>query len=164
MVYYANQRVHYRPLAEEIASGAFYKIWRRHRQFTRLSGIKAYLIKIVERDCQKALAKERKVTTLKDHLPNEAADHSDAFRAMVKSETYTLLYHAIEKLSPGMQAVIKSLYIEGNSLTQTAQLLNLNTSTVDTQKKRAVKALAKLLPRLGVVVPLLCNCVIACRI
>ncbi len=154
-VYYANLRLHNHPLAEEIASSAFLKIWHRHSQFAHYSGVKAYLLKIVERDCQRVLIKARKVALFNSDLPEDVADGSDAFKTLVKAETYTLLHKAIKKLSPGMQAVVNSMYIEGNNLTETAKLLNLNTSTVHTQKKRAIKALAKLLPGLVIAIVLL---------
>lgn len=152
MVYYANERVNSWQTAEEIASGAFVKAWPHHHKLDQLASIKAYLFKIIERDSTRTVQKENRYRHT-DNLPvvAESEDHN-IFQSLVKAETYDMLYEAIQKLSPGMRAVMESMYIEGRSLTETAHILNLNTSTVDTQKKRALKTIQKLIPRLSILI------------
>lgn len=151
VVWYAYERVNNWQIAEEIVSEAFYKLWRYHNKLNQLAGIKAYLLKIIERDCIIAIHKEKTNRSIKSSLVTLGQQNSDVFYSIVKAETYNMLYEAIKKLSPGMRVVMESMYIEGNSLTETAKLLNLNTSTVDTQKKRAIAAIKKLIPRLSII-------------
>lgn len=152
MVCYANERVNSWQTAEEIASGAFAKAWPQHHKLGQLAGIKTYLFKIIERDSVRALQKQNRYRHT-DCLPAVAMpeDHN-ILQSLVKAETYNMLYEAIQKLSPGMRAVMESMYIEGHSLTETAHILNLSTSTVDTQKKRALKVIQKLIPRLSILI------------
>ena len=149
MVYYANERVKDKLLAEDIASTAFVKLWRKHELLDQFATIKAYLLKIVQRDYSRALVYEKKRKETHQLAGKDTIETDSAFHSLVKAETYNNLHQAIKQLSPGMRSVMESLYIEGNSVTETAKILNINTSTVDTQKKRALQKLAKILPQPG---------------
>lgn len=149
MVYYAYERVKDKMLAEDIASMAFVKAWRHHDQFESFAGIKAYILKIVERDSKRAVVGEAQRKSLPQLLKEESKETHTAFELLVKAETYNNLHQAIRQLSPGMRAVMQSMYVEGNSLTETARILNIHTSTADTQKKRALKILSRILPKPG---------------
>lgn len=148
LVFYADGYVNNRALAEEIASGAFIKAWPQHHKMHHLSGIKAYLLKITERDCIRTVQREKKLYNIRMY-PTSEEESDVVFQRLVKAETYSMLHEAIQKLSPGMRAVMESIYIEGNTLTETAKLLNLNTSTINTQKSRALQIIRKLIPNLG---------------
>ncbi len=150
MLYYANEWVKDKMLAEDIASTAFVKAWKHHEQLDSFAGIKAYILKVVGRDSKRAIGAEIKRRSLHLSAKPETEETETAFHTIVKAETYNNLHQAIKKLSPGMRAVMESMYIEGHSLTETAKLLNISTSTVDTQKKRAIEKLAKILPRFGI--------------
>lgn len=150
VVWYAYERVNNWQIAEEIASEAFFKIWPHHHKLSQLAGIKAYLFKIVERDCTRAIQKEKSYRNIYNGTVHLEQEHDNVLHSRIKAETYHLLYEAIKKLSPGMRVVMESMYIEGNSLTKTAKILNLNISTVNTQKRRAIQAIKKLIPRLSV--------------
>lgn len=149
MVYYANEWVKDKPFAEDIASLSFVKAWRKHEQLDSYSGIKAYILKIVERDSKRALAGEMKRKSLHQSAEPKIDETETAFHALVKAQTYYNLHQAIKQLAPGMRAIMESIYVDGNSVTETAKILDINTSTVDTQKKRALKILSKIIPHPG---------------
>lgn len=150
MVYYANERVKDKLLAEDIASLAFVKAWRKHEQLDSFAGIKAYLLKIVQRDCSRALFYEQKRKNTHQQAAIPLYETDTAFHSMVKSETYNNLHQAIKQLSPAMLAVMESMYIEGNTLSETAKILDISIGAAATQKKRAIEKLAKMLPRFGI--------------
>lgn len=149
MVYYAYERVKDKMLAEDIASIAFVKAWRHHDQLESFAGIKAYILKIVGRDSKRAVVGEAQRKSFPQLVKEESKETQTAFELLVKAETYNNLHQAIRQLSPGMRAVMHSMYVEGNSLTETARILNIHTSTADTQKKRALKILSRILPKPG---------------
>ena len=149
MVYYAHERVKDKMLAEDIASLSFVKAWRHHDQLESFAGIKGYLLRTVQRDCNRASFYENKRNQKHKLAVKEQKESQTAFHTLVKAETYNNLHQAIRQLSPGMRAVMQSMYVEGNSLTETARILNIHTSTADTQKKRALKILSRILPKPG---------------
>lgn len=149
MVYYAHERVKDKMLAEDIASLSFVKAWRHHDQLESFAGIKGYLLRTVQRDCNRASFYENKRNQKHKLAVKEQKESQTAFHTLVKAETYNNLHQAIRQLSPGMRAVMHSMYVEGNSLTETARILNIHTSTADTQKKRALKILSRILPKPG---------------
>jgi len=157
MVFYSKEIVHDKQLAEDIASMAFVKAWRHHAQLDSFSGIKAYILKIVERDSKTALAGELRRKSLHQSAKPETEASETAFHALVKAETYNNLHQAIKDLAPGMRSIMESIYINGHSITETAKILNINTSTVDTQKKRGIQKLAKILPKLSTIILIFAN-------
>lgn len=149
MVYYANELVNDKTLAEEVAATAFVKAWRHHEQLNSFAGIKSYILKIVGRDSKRAGATEVKRRSLHQLQHSETIIPETAFNRIVKAETYNILHQAIKQLAPGMRAVMESIYIEGNTLTETAQLLGISVGAAGIQKKRGVYKLSKILPRFG---------------
>lgn len=135
-------------VSEEIASQAFIKIWQRHRQFSNAHSIKAYLYRIVRNDAIKYLNREkRKASATKEVIYLYGHENEkDHFTSLVTAETSRQLLEAINALPAECSKVFKLLYVEGLSVHETAEALNLSPSTVKTQKKRGIEALRKSLP------------------
>lgn len=147
LAFYANRFINNHMLAEEIASTAFVKAWRMHEKLDSWAGIKAYLYKIVERDCIRAISREKKRKVVNQTLPIESLTNENSFTALVKAETYQILYNAIKELAPGTKTVMEALFIEGKTLTETAKELDLSVSTVNTQRTRGLAILRKIIPK-----------------
>ncbi len=141
--HYAFALLKNRFIAEEIAAGAFVKTWKMHRKLDRYEGIRAYLYKVVNRDCLRAIEKEKKRFAV--HLSASGKINTDdsPFDQLVKSELYRLLHNEIKKLSPGSQKVLTMHYFEGKTTAEIAAELQLSDSTVKTQKLRALATLRK---------------------
>lgn len=144
LLFYANERLKDKPLAEEIVSTAFVKGWNKHYKLDSFPGIRAYLRKIIERDCKRAIDAKKKIAGEKHSSEN--ACYETPLHSMIKAETINILHSALKKLPPGMRVVMETIYIEGKSPSETAKMLNISTSAVDTHKKRGILALLKLLP------------------
>jgi RNA polymerase sigma factor (sigma-70 family) len=130
-------------VAEEIASEAFLKIWQRHEGFDHPLQIKAYLYRTVRNDALKEglrgkREKEEKkgVAYLYDHRLE-----GNAFQRLIAGEVSRELNGAIEALPAGCARVVKLLYVEGKSLSESAEELNISINTVKTQRARGLKAL-----------------------
>lgn len=135
-------------VSEEIASQAFIKIWQRHQRFSDAHSIKAYLYRIVRNDALKYLDKEkRKASATKEVIYLYGHENEkDHFTSLVTAETSRQLLEAINALPAECSKIFKLLYVEGLSVHETAEALNLSPSTVKTQKKRGIEALRKSLP------------------
>lgn len=144
LAHYSFQLIQSRPVAEEIASEAFVKVWKMHYKLDSYPGIKAYLYKIVHRDSieasksQQKRAQNYKVLL----LPN---DSNTPFDLMVRSEVYRLIHTALQHLTPANRRVIIMHYLEGKTTGQISKELKLHTSTIKTQKKQGLNALRKIL-------------------
>jgi RNA polymerase sigma-70 factor (family 1) len=130
--------------SEEIASHSFIKIWAKHDRFNDADSIKAYLYRIVRNDALKHLKKEKQQSAAnKEVIYLYPANEKDHFTSLVTSETSRLLLNAINALPEACSKVFRLLYIEGKSIKETAEALQLSASTVKTQKKRGIEALRK---------------------
>jgi RNA polymerase sigma-70 factor (ECF subfamily) len=144
---FANRWVNNRPLAEEIASEAFVKIWRMHYKLDSYGAIRAYLYKIVQRDCLRAIKQEQRRNKLPEAAKLATITNETAFDNLVRAETYRIIHSALKHLSPGSRKVLIMHYLEGKSTGEIASELKLAPTTVYTQKMRGLNALRKKLLR-----------------
>lgn len=135
LAHYSFQLTLSRPVAEEIASEAFVKIWRMHYKLDSYAGIKAYLYKIVHRDSIKAVANEQKRASIYRNIKPQTTTDSP-FDSLVRTEVYRLIHTALKSLSPAKRRVIIKYYLEGKTTGQIAKELNLQPSTIRTQKTK----------------------------
>ncbi len=134
-------------ISEDIASGAFMKIWQKHEKFSDALSVKKYLYRIVRNDALKHLAKEKRSAALQKeviYLYGSNLEH-DCFHKLVSIETNRLLVAAIDTLPSECARVFRLMYLEGRSIKETAAVLQLSPSTVKTQKARGIEVLRKTL-------------------
>lgn len=147
LTFYCNKIIGDKEASEEIASHAFMKIWERHERFADADSIKAYLYRIVKNDALKYLRKEKQTTAFnKEVIYLYANEHQkDCFDSLVTTEITHELLLAINALPAACSKVFKLMYLEGKSIKETAEELNLSTSTVKTQKARGLAVLRKMI-------------------
>lgn len=150
LAHYSFQLIQNRPIAEEIASEAFVKIWKMHYKLNSYKGIKAYLYKIVHRDSIAAILKEQKRTNRYKHIPQQI-NTDTPFDKLVRSEVYRLIHSALKHLPPASRKVVIMHYLESKTTGEISKELNLHPSTITTQKKQGLNALKKVFmkPLLG---------------
>jgi RNA polymerase sigma-70 factor (ECF subfamily) len=143
--FYAAKIANDKAVAEEIAAGAFVKIWKRQEQFETPEKTRAYLYRIVRNDALKHLNKEKKQLAADTEVVYlyGGEQEKDHFNSLVKAETTRQLAETIKVLPAKCSKVFRLLYIEGKSIKETAETLGLSTSTVKTHKKRGLEALRK---------------------
>ena len=131
--------------SEEIASNAFIKIWQRHEQFSDALSIRKYLYRIVRNDALKHLRKAKQSTAFnKEVIYLYANAHEkDCFNNLITAEISREVLNAINSLPAECSKVFRLMYIEGKSIQETAEVLQLSPSTIKTQKKRGLEALRK---------------------
>jgi RNA polymerase sigma factor (sigma-70 family) len=142
LAHYSFQLTLSRPVAEEIASEAFVKVWRMHYKLNSYAGIKAYLYKIVHRDSIKAVLSEQKRAKIHRNLQPETTIDTP-FDNLVRSEVYRIIHTALKDLSPAKRRVVIMYYLEGKTTGQIAHELNLHPSTIKAQKKDGFNELKK---------------------
>lgn len=143
--FYAFKVTSDREISEEIASNAFIKVWQRHEQFSDAVSIRKYLYRVVRNDALKHLRKEKQSTAVaKEVIYLYGGEHEkDCFNSLVTAEISRELLNAINSLPAECSKVFRLMYLEGKSIKETAEALQLSPSTVKTQRKRGIEALRK---------------------
>ena len=93
---------------------------------------KTWLIKIVMNECYAIMRKEKRIISLDDYQMEEQA---------AEQEDYAELYEAIFKLPEPVKLCVTLYYLEGYSVKEVAQILDITESAV---KNRLLKARAVL--------------------
>ena len=143
LCFFANQILDNRCEAEDIASSAFIKIWKRHSQFNDARNIRSYLYQIVRNDCLKfhqqqkrsaIITKEIRYLSIGDLENNYEAD-------IIRAEFLGEIYKTINTLPNECRKIFKMLYIQGKSVKEISNELEITASTIRTQKARGLAAL-----------------------
>lgn len=142
---YALKLVNNEGFAAETASGAFFQTWQQREQFTSAASIKAYLYIVVKNACSRFLLKQSKQKSLDASLLLHP--EKTAYDAMVYTETMTLLYEAIASLPQQCGRVIRCLYVEGRTVSETARDLKLSVNSIKTHRQRGIVLLRNRLIR-----------------
>lgn len=142
LTHYSFQLTLNLPVAEEIASEAFVKVWRMHYKLNSYAGIKAYLYKIVHRDSMEAVTSEQRRARVYKLL-SPAIDTETPFDNLVRTEVYRLVHAALKNLPPASRKVMMMHFLDGKTTGQISRELNLHPSTIKTQKKQGLESLKK---------------------
>ena len=142
LYFFAIRYINHKTAAEDIVSDSFIKLWDKREIFETESGIKAYLYRSVYNASIRWVQQKqnRSLHLVSYAKQNEISEHS-YIHNIIKAETIHLLHKAIHHLPSQCQKVFTKLFIEGKSVSETAQEMNLTISTVKNQKARGIKLL-----------------------
>ncbi len=133
-------------VAEDIVVDSFVKAWHKREKFTQEAHLKNYLYRIVYYGCLRWFESQQ----LHGRHNQQAARETESAEQsivenIVHAEFIHLVYHTLEHLPPACRTIFKKLFVEGKSMKETAEELQLARSTVQTQKDRGIDILRKLL-------------------
>lgn len=89
---------------------------------------KTWLIKILMNECYAIMRREKKMVSLEDYMPEEAAK---------ENESYSDLYEAISRLPKEAKIAITLHYMEGYSIKEIAEMMQTTESAVKNRLARA---------------------------
>jgi RNA polymerase sigma factor (sigma-70 family) len=142
MCFFANGLIHQPEESKDIAGNVFMKLWERRDKFDSLINIKAFLYITTRNECFDLLDKRR--VRNKANIPQP--DPEEQRKLIVRTETYLDTYHLIKNLE-GNQRKVLELILEGHSMKEIAQLLNLQEANIRKLKFRALTELRELLQK-----------------
>ena len=145
LCFFANRMINDRWEAEDIASIAFIKIWKRHAQFDNGKNIRSYLYQIVRNDCLSFLQQKNRTEKIQKEIEYlTIVDLKDNYEAdIIRTEFYAELYTAINSLPAECRKIFRMLYIQGKTVKEISNELNISPSTIKTQKARGLTVLRK---------------------
>ncbi len=145
---FASRYVEDEAAIDDFLQEAYIKLWTHRKSIGQVSSLRNYFYTILR-------------NTIVDHWnfqsspANRSLDEeeylnissNDTFiRHIIEAESSRLIAEAIGKLSPQSQQVI-GLTIEGKSMTEIAETLDVSVNTVKTVKYRAIERLSELLSK-----------------
>lgn len=143
MVAFAERMVGNEDIAKDIAQDVFVKIWDRRAKLDIRESLRAYLLRATRNNSLNNLRSKRHLS-FEDHQEPE----DTSANVQEKLQAYDLenfIQQAIAKLPPGCRTVFLLKQIEGLSLKEIANELNISTKTVENQLTKARKMISQYL-------------------
>jgi RNA polymerase sigma-70 factor (ECF subfamily) len=153
LCFFANHILDNRCEAEDIASSAFIKIWKKHSQFNDAKNIRSYLYQIVRNDCFSFLQQKNRSAKVQREIKYlTVVNFEDNYESdIIRAEFFAELYLAINNLPKECRKVFTMLYIHGKTVKEISKELKLSPSTIKTQKARGLIVLRKKIVPLSIV-------------
>lgn len=134
--------------AEDIVMRIFHSFWGRREAFDNLINIQAFFFIAVRNSCFNYLRSrerfEKHQKEYKEQLPDES-DYKNAERKLIEAEVLSLLMQKIDVLPKKCREIFKLTYFDNLTSGEIAQRLKISTSTVTTQRARAIRLLREVL-------------------
>lgn len=145
LTYYAFRIIQDRQTAEEIVSDSFIKIWQRHETFEHVRVIRSWLYTTVRHSCIDWLRQRQTAAEHEQRLADRLKDAVEAsvLHELIRAEVIREIHAAITNLPPQCRQVFKLLYIQGKSLKQVAEEMQLSIHTIKNQRARGLTILKK---------------------
>lgn len=141
---FANHLIKEPADSESLVSEAFLAVFKHRAKLGSPTELKRYCYTAIRNSCLQWLQEKQKREDLHQewsYTSQSTEDH--VLNAMIRSELLESLLQSIESLPPQCSKVLSKLYIEGQSVKEIAEELNLSVSTIKTQKKIGLTYLKK---------------------
>lgn len=152
LCFFADLYMRDRPSAEDIVSQVFLRLWQHRQKIKSEDHLRNWLYRSVHHACidqfKKNKTREKRLQVLEDGAEKEEPDYS---QQMIRAETIRQLRQAIDLLPGQCKKIFYKLYIEGKTVKETAQEMQLAISTIDNQKARGIKLLRQRLTHLPLI-------------
>lgn len=143
MVAFAERMVGNEVIAKDIAQDVFVKIWDRRAKLDIRESLRAYLLRATRNTSLNNLRNKRYLS-FEDHQEPEDTS-ADIQGKLQANDLENFIQQAIAKLPPGCRTVFLLKQIEGLSLKEIANELDISTKTVENQLTKARKMITKYL-------------------
>jgi RNA polymerase sigma-70 factor (family 1) len=146
-------------IAEEITSDTFVKLYRLREHFSTFNNIQAFLFITARNACLDYLKHRQRQRQNLHELLNYQQQEIDwplVAEASIEADVLQYIYGEIEKLPNRCKLIFKLFYLEGCSIRDIADLMNISAQTVSNQKNTALKILRmKVLEKTGLLLVLI---------
>jgi len=132
------------PLAEEVVSDVFVKVWESRNKLNDIHNLKGYLYNAVRNQAISYLrARQKDVISLDDinHYYFEPVDNPDD--SIIKEEQLKKIYRAIDYLPAQTKMVFSLAKVQGLKYKEIAEVLDVSVKTVDYHVASAVKKICE---------------------
>lgn len=131
--------------AQDITSETFTKLYKRCDRFETLANIKAFLFITARNNCLDFLRYKKRMQTRQKELQKEMdarlSDDGSFVIELIEAGVTARIYKEVERLPAECKKVFKLLFYEGMEQSEVASALDINISTVRSQKSKALQLL-----------------------
>jgi RNA polymerase sigma-70 factor (family 1) len=131
-------------IAEDIVGDVALKLWEKKEELENVTSLKSYFYTCIRNASINWIRKE------KSQFKNEEAylafaplNQQTALENIIRTETFRELEAAVDALPTQCRKVFIKLFVEGKSLSETAEEMNLSLSTIKNQRQRGIKLLRR---------------------
>lgn len=135
--------------AEEVVQDILHQLWYKKNDFDSLNKLASFLYVSTRNATLNRLDRNRRLLKNQEqfHVESAASDilNAEQFQNMVYAETLSQLHEAFKKLPAQCAKVMTMLYLEGHTVAEVVEQLQITASTVYVQKKKGIDYLKEYL-------------------
>jgi RNA polymerase sigma-70 factor (family 1) len=142
LCFFANRYTNDPVIAEDIVGDVALKLWGKRDELENISSFKAYFYTSIRNACINWIKKEQsKLKYEETYQATALPSEQTALENIIRTETFRQLEAAIHSLPAQCRRIFIKLFIEGKSLSETADEMQLSLSTIKNQRQRGIKLL-----------------------
>lgn len=139
---FAYRYIRSQPEIEDILQDCYIKLWDNRKKIGQLSSPMNYMFTMIKNNALNRISYNSKMS---NDSELDYCDDTDFYNNLIEAESSKIIADAVSSLSPLSQKVL-DLVIQGKSLNEIAEELNISINSVKTVKYRAIARLSKVLP------------------
>jgi len=151
LCFFANHLIGDPQEAEDIVGEVAINIWEKRATIKHVEALKTYFYVSIRNTCIRFLQNKERRAKKKDLTDDYILQGRTILEGIIHSETLRQIEEALNSLPPQCRKVFTKLYIEGKTVSQAANELQLGLSTVKAHKQRGLIILRKKLTSLWVI-------------
>lgn len=147
LYHFSHSFVKNKPVAEEVVSDVFFKIWLNRTDLAQIENIKAYLFKAVYHTSLNYLdeMKRKRAVSLEDIEVNLGVDLICPETELITKELKAIIEQAIEALPPRCKMIYKLAKVEQMKYKEIGELLGISVKTINHQLSIALKKIGEVI-------------------
>ena len=141
LYHFAFSYVKSKPLAEEILSDVFIKIWEKRKELEKIDNLKLYLYVATRNTSLNYSAKQKRnnESAIDESMGEIKSLYLDPEQLLITAEMMTRIQNAINALPPKCKLVFKLVKEDGLKYKEVAEIMNISVKTVENHLAIALK-------------------------
>jgi len=141
LYHFAFTYIKSKPLAEEILSDVFIKIWEKRKDLEKIDNLKVYLYVATRNTSLNYLAKQKRnsESVIDESMGEIRSLYLDPEQLMITAEMMNRIQNAIDALPAKCKLVFKMVKEDGLKYKEVAEIMNISIKTVENQLAIALK-------------------------
>ncbi|HVY76861.1 MAG TPA: RNA polymerase sigma-70 factor [Puia sp.] len=140
LFHFTADMLHSRPLAEEVISDVFIRLWEKRRSLEEIQSLRVYCFVMAKNFSLNLLEKQHRESTCDiTYADSVAAAGPDPEQLMITEEMMRRVQQAIENLPPQCRLSFRLVRENGFKYREAAEIMGLSVKTIENQLAIAIK-------------------------
>jgi len=142
LCFFANRYINDPLIVEDVVGDVAFKVWKKRCELRNDAALKSYFYTSLRNTCLEWISAEKsKGRRKKQYLDSVQLEQSSILENIIRTETLHELELAIQTLPLQCRRVVVKLFVEGKSLSEVAEEMQLSVTTIKSQRQRGIKLL-----------------------